>query len=130
MAEEYPALARAAQARHAAALARSAEAIRRLDSDGADISFVSVARAAGVARSWLYRQAELRTQIEKLRAVPARRRRVPAAQRVTGESLSRQVEALKLEASRLRDENRALRDQLARRLGSDRQSAVGGGHLR
>jgi len=130
MSEEPRSLARAAQARHAAALARSAEALRRLDHDGQAISFVTVAKAAGVSRSWLYRQPELRSQIERLRSAPARRRRVPLAQRVSDESLRGQLEALRLEANRLRQDNRVLRDQLARRLGSDRQSALGGGHLR
>lgn len=122
-------LARAARARHAAALSRTREVLRRLDRDGEPISFAAVAKAASVSRQWLYRQAELRAEIERLRTGQPRARRVPVAQRGSSESLRHRIEAMREEAARLRRENQALRDQLARKLGAERQSALGGRHL-
>ena len=123
-------LADAARRRHAAAMHRAIEALRRLDRTGQVISFATVAKAAGVSRSWLYRQPQLRSQIERLRASakPNQRRQVPSAQRVSTESLQRRVEALREQATRLTRENQALRDQLARKLGADRLAALGGTH--
>ena len=46
---------------------RAVEALRRLDAAGEPVTFISVARAAGVSRSWLYRQGDLRAEIERLR---------------------------------------------------------------
>jgi predicted RNase H-like nuclease (RuvC/YqgF family) len=125
-------LAQAAQAKHAAAIQRAQEALRQLDRTGQPISFAAVAQAASVSRSWLYRQPALRTQIERLRATqrPRSHRQVPAAQRATIDSLHHRIEALQEEASRLRQENRALRDERARKLGAARQAALGGGHIR
>jgi uncharacterized protein DUF6262 len=132
MADNSHCLAQAAQAKHAAAIQRARDALRQLDHSGQPITFGAMAQAASVSRSWLYRQPELRNQIERLRAIqrPRSGRQVPAAQRATAESFHRRIEALQQQASQLRQENRALRDQLARRLGADRQAALGGRHLR
>lgn len=129
MAEIPEQLARAAQVRHAAAVARTREVLRWLDHDGEPVSFAAVAKAASVSRQWLYRQAELRAEIERLRVGQPRARRVPVAQRASAESLRHRIEAMREEATRLRRENQALRDQLARKLGAERQSALGGRHL-
>jgi hypothetical protein len=124
-------LAQAARKRHAAALQRATDALRRLDRAGAEISFVTVARQAGVSRSWLYRQPELRAQVERLRAKtqPHQRRQVPAAQQASAESLQHRIDALREQAARLTRENHDLRDQLARKLGADRLAALGGRQL-
>jgi Family of unknown function (DUF6262) len=68
MAENYEPLVKAAHARHAAATDRANQALRRLDRHGEEISFSAVAKAALVSRSWLYRQPQLRAQIERLRS--------------------------------------------------------------
>lgn len=119
-------LLRAAQAKHAAAIQRAHQALRRLDRAGQPITFSSVAQAASVHRSWLYRQPELRAQIERLRAnqQPRSPRQVPAAQRASTQSHRERTEALRQESARLRQENQTLRDQLARALGAQRQAAV------
>jgi Family of unknown function (DUF6262) len=131
MAENYEPLVKAAHARHAAATDRANQALRRLDRHGEEISFSAVAKAALVSRSWLYRQPQLRAQIERLRSThrPAPRRQVPAAQQASPASLLRRVEALQEQATRLSTENQALRDQLARKLGTDRHAALGRTHL-
>ena len=118
-------LLQAAQAKHAAALQRTQEALRRLDRSGQPITFSSVAQAACVHRSWLYRQPQLRAQIERLRAdqQPRSQRQVPAAQRASTQSLRERLEALHQEAARLRQDNQALRDYISRVLGAQRQAA-------
>jgi TolA-binding protein len=122
-------LARLARSRKASAMARATAALRRMEREGEPISFVAVAKAASVSRNWLYHHPELRAEIERLRASQPRARRVPTAQRASIESLRHRIEALREEAARLRRQNQLLRDQLARKLGAERQSALGGGHL-
>jgi hypothetical protein len=68
----------AAQARHAATLRRAEVALRALASRGEAVSLRGLAAAAGVSRSWLYRQPELREEVERLRRrTPAHKRSVP-----------------------------------------------------
>lgn len=123
-------LLQAAQAKHASTLRRAQEALRRLDRTGQPITFSSVAQAANVHRSWLYRQPDLRAQIQRLRADPPPRshHQVPAAQRATTESLRERIETLRREAARLRHENQTLSDQLSRALGLQRQPGPNPGH--
>jgi len=61
------ALRQAAQAKRQAAVTRTETAIRALIKSKQDISFRSVARAAGVSLDFLYGNDDLRTRIEKLR---------------------------------------------------------------
>ena len=44
----------AASRRHELARSKAIRAVRELDAAGATVTFESVARAAGVSRSWLY----------------------------------------------------------------------------
>lgn len=46
---------------------RAVAALRRMDTTGQRITFDAVARQAGVSRSWLYTQDDLRAEIERLR---------------------------------------------------------------
>ena len=46
---------------------RAVTALRRMDGTGQRITFDAVSRAAGVSRSWLYAQDDLRAEIERLR---------------------------------------------------------------
>jgi AraC-like DNA-binding protein len=112
-------LRRAAAARHDATLDRARHAIAELDRSGHTVTIASVARAAHVSRSWLYRQPELRETIGRLRTVAAPPTN-PVAQRATPESIRQRLDATRQEIHRLRAENAALRDQLARTLGQQR----------
>ena len=83
------------------------------------------AAMAGVSRSWLYKQPELRAQVDLLRGqrpvgMDSRR----DAQRATADSLRQQVQTCRDEITRLRADNEQLRHQLARRLGDDRVAAI------
>lgn len=118
-------LLHAAAARHHNAVVSATAAIQELDRAGTPVTFQAVATAAGVSRSWLHRNPDMRAQIEHLRASSAGTAPgVPARERASRESLRGQLEALRLELADLRRDNNALRDQLARRLGQDRTTAT------
>jgi TolA-binding protein len=115
----------AAQARHAATLRRAEAALRALASRREVVSLRGLATAAGVSRSWLYRQPELRKEVERLRRrLPAHKHSMPSDQQATVESLRQQLRAYREEIARLRVENQALKDQVARDLGAARAASV------
>ncbi|WP_406191208.1 DUF6262 family protein [Streptomyces sp. NBC_01017] len=112
----------AARRRAAATRRRAVSALRRLDTTGGAITFETVAREAGVSRSWLYNQPDLRAEIERLRArhrVPGARS-VPDRQRASDASLLRRLEAATQRNRQLEEENRELRQALALALGERR----------
>jgi hypothetical protein len=102
---------------------RAVAALRRMNAAGTPITFDAVAREAGVSRAWLYTQSDLRTEIEQLRARSVRgtnNTAVPAQQRASDASLRRRLEAAIERNKRLEEDNRQLRDALARALGEQR----------
>jgi hypothetical protein len=106
---------------------RAVKALRRLDTTGAPVNFDTVAREAGVSRSWLYAQTDLRTEIQRLRerqrtasSTPA----VPDRQRATDTSLLRRLEAATERIRRLERDNRELREALAQALGEHRAANI------
>jgi hypothetical protein len=126
-------LIKAAQQRAELTRRRAVAALRRMDSTGKPITFESVAREAGVSRSWLYAQTDLRVEIERLRArhqtqpssaVP------PQRQRASDTSLLRRLEAATERIHRLERDNRELRDALAQALGEHRTSTILGASSR
>jgi Family of unknown function (DUF6262) len=126
-------IVQAARRRSHATRERAIRALRRLAAAGGPITFDSVARTAGVSRSWLYAQPDLRVEIGRLRAQqqPGRGRAssspaVPARQRASDASLRRRLEAVNAEIRRLRQENRELRERLAWTLGELRAAGLHG----
>lgn len=118
-------IVRAARQRHDRTVQRARTALRRLDRAGEPISFRTVAGAASVSRSWLYRDQPLRGEIERLRAAqPPAVVTLPSAQRASLESLQRRLEAAHDEIRRLRRDNAVLRDQAARLFGQRRSDAI------
>jgi len=116
-------LALAAARKHDATLARAGVALRELDRGGGVINFQAVARAAGVSRQWLYGQADLRREIEQLRATSANTApAVPARQRATEASLRQRIRSLLDENHRLRGESDGLRAELALAYGERRDA--------
>ncbi|MFI6688497.1 DUF6262 family protein [Streptomyces sp. NPDC050485] len=117
----------AARCRAAATRDRAVAALRRMDASGQPVSFDAVAREAGVSRSWLYTQSDLRTEIDRLRErhgpAPSAPQ-VPERQRASDASLLRRLEAATARNRQLEAEVRELRDQLARTLGQQRAAAV------
>jgi hypothetical protein len=113
-------LRRAAAGRHDAATRRTIAVIDEFDRTGAAVTVAGVASAAGISRSWLYEQPELLAAAIQLRDRAADAAPVPAVQRASDESLRQRLDTARAEIERLRTENAALRDQVARALGAQR----------
>ncbi len=117
----------AAQRRTEQTRRRAVAALRRMDTAGTPITLDGLAREAGVSRSWLYTQHDLRTDIERLRRRhrPAARAAVPPErQRATETSLLRRLQAATERIHRLEHDNHQLRDALARALGEHRATDI------
>jgi len=113
-------LAQANARRHQAALQAARHAIKQLQHQGQAVNFSTVAQSAGVSRAWLYRQDQLRDLISRQRAIKPSPARRATAHRATADSLRQRLDAARAEITRLRAENRTLREQLARHLGLQR----------
>jgi Family of unknown function (DUF6262) len=93
---------------------RVRSALRELDSQAAAVTFAAVAERARVSRAFLYQHAELRSQIEALRAADADApARVPVRQRASDASLRARLRAALDEGQRRREEIARLREELA-----------------
>jgi len=123
-------LALAAQRKSHDAIARARSALRAMHDAGAPITFQGVAQHAGVSRQWLYKNAELRAEIDKLRGHQTGPRRVPVAQRASDASQRQRNATLTAENKRLRAENTELKDELATLLGERRLANVKRGAFR
>ncbi len=117
-------LAAAARQRHELTRSKAIQALRELDRDGAAVTFESVARHAGVSRSWLYSQSDIRTEVERLRRAARRSPSppIPAGQRASDASLLARLESAQERNRTLTAENQRLRRQLAHALGDRRTS--------
>ena len=124
-------LAAAARNRAEQTRTRAIRALRRLDQTGTAITFEAVAREAGVSRSWLYGQADLRDQIQTLRArhqpTPPTPR-PPQRQAASQTSLLRRLHAATERIRRLEADNHQLRQALTEALGAIRAARVTGQH--
>jgi aspartate/tyrosine/aromatic aminotransferase len=112
----------AAQRKRDATLARARRALAELADKGAQITFQSVARHAGVTRQWLYEQPELRAQIEQLRSQLADG--VPARQRSSDASLQQRLRTVLDDNAALRSQVRELKHELALAYGAHRAPAA------
>lgn len=119
-ADNYSHLAAAATRRSANTRQAAVETLRRLDAAGTPITFTLIASEAGVSRSWLYRDRQIRAEIERLRTTTRKPTITPATQRATDASLRERIETLLDDNRSLRQENRHLREQIATLLGRQR----------
>jgi Family of unknown function (DUF6262) len=104
----------ASAAKRRDARARVTRALHAMQRAGEPISFLAVARRAGVSRTYLYDEPELRAQIGQLRGDgPPRAGGVPSPERASERSLLARNRALLEENQRLREEIGALKGQLA-----------------
>ena len=114
----------AAKQRSELTRAKAVQAIRQFERTGAPVTFETIAHSAGVSRSWLYGQADLRVEIERLRkssvTTPSP---VPARQRTSDASLLARLQAALEQCRKLAAENERLRRQLACALGERRAFA-------
>jgi hypothetical protein len=122
-----------AKRRHELTRAKAIQAIRELDRAGTPVTFAAIAGQAGVSRSWLYSQPDIRDQIQQLRDTTGRSPTspVPPSQQASDASLLRRIEAahaerkqLLEERTRLMQERDRLRRQVARMLGEQRQAGT------
>ncbi len=108
---------------------RAETAIARIADAGTPITFETVAREAGVSRSWLYAQPDLRANIDRLRQqTPARTApaTTPQQQHASDASLLRRLEAATDRIRRLEQDNRELKAALERALGQNRTADITG----
>ena len=116
-------LTTAARRRHENTRAKAIAALHELDHAGAVLTFESVARHAGVSRSWLYTQTDIKDEIHRLRDLnhPNRHPTPPRNEPATPpcDSVSRSRNRRNRE---LADENQRLRRQLACALGQLREN--------
>ena len=122
-------LIEAARQRSSQTRRRAEAAIVRLTAADTAVTFDSVAREAGVSRSWLYAQTDLRTEIARLRERSQERTSPvapPERQRASETSLLRRLEAATDRIRGLEQENRELKDALAQALGHNREANITG----
>jgi small-conductance mechanosensitive channel len=114
----------AAHQRRELTRAKAIKTLRELDRSGTPITFAVVAGAAGVSRSWLYTQPDIRAEIQQLRETTRRTPTpaIPAAQRTTNASAQARLQAAIQRNRALAEDNQRLRRQLAQALGEQRQA--------
>jgi hypothetical protein len=117
-------LTNAARQRHEHTRAKAIAAMHELDQSGAVLTFESVARHAGVSRSWIYTQTDIKDEIRRLRDQGRRQTStpVPSRQRASDDSLRQRLEIANRRNRELDDENKKLRRQLAHALGQLRDT--------
>lgn len=112
---------------------RALAALQRLEAAGDPINYEILAREAGVSRSWLYTQADLRVEIDRLRhrhkiAGPAPT--TPQRQSASNESLLRRLQSATDRIRQIEHDNSQLRDALARAIGTARNAQIAPGPTR
>ena len=119
-------LTTAARQRHEHTRAKAIAAMHELDRAGALLTFESVARHAGVSRSWIYTQTDIKDEIRRLRDLNRRQPStpIPAPQRASDDSLRQRLEIANRRNRELADENQRLRRQLAHALGQLRDNGA------
>lgn len=104
-------LQKAALARSERKRRKAVETLDRLQRDGESVTVAGLARAAGVARSWIYTQPDLLARINtehlSTRQAPTDRKRA------SDESWQRRIDLAHQRIQALAEENRQLRAQLA-----------------
>ena len=114
----------AARQRHELTRAKALAALHELDRAGTAITFNTVADNAGVSRSWLYAQTDIKDEIQRLRArnQPRKAPTIPVRQQASDESLRQRLDIALRRNRQLADENQRLRRQLAIALGHNRDT--------
>jgi len=104
----------AAQRRRADTLQRAHKALQDLGETGQQRTVTQIAAHAGVSRSWLYAQPELRDQLRQLTAISETAESAPTrTERGSDASLRRRLALAHERIRELDDKNRHLRDQIA-----------------
>ncbi len=104
-------LAIAAQRKRQEALDKVEQGIQKLVKERKVINFNTVAQASGVSKAWLYKESEIKTRIEHLRANNSKTKEIPLKQKSSDASKDAIIKTLKERIKKLEAENRGLRDQ-------------------
>ena len=99
----------AARSKCEATRRRALAALAKFEADGTRVTVSVLAKAACVARSWIYTQPDL---MERIAATPEHPTK-PASTRTTDESWQRRLERAHQRIKDLTEENKKLRTQLA-----------------
>lgn len=123
-------LVEAAQRRRNDTLERARQALQELGETDQRRTVMQVAAHAGVSRSWLYAQPELRDQLRRLTAISEPAASVPAQiERGSDASLRKRLTLAHERIRELDDENRQLRSQIALLHGQLRANRVANTHV-
>ncbi|GAB4914235.1 transposase [Mycobacterium avium subsp. hominissuis] len=118
-------LVAAAQRRRTDTLERAQRALQELADAGARRTVVQIAAHAGVSRSWLYAQPELRDQLRRLTTISETANLAPTqTERASDASLRRRLALANERIRELDRENRQLRSQVAHLHGQRRASRI------
>lgn len=117
-------LADHARARHEQTLQQAQTALADMVKNGETITISRLASKAGVSRSWIYTQPDLRSKIEQAQQDTRSTSRAPAGSQASAESLKRRLELAHQTLARLRAENLQLKQDLARVHGQLRQATT------
>jgi len=104
-------LAIAAQKKRQEALEKVKRGIQKLIKEEKVINFNTVAQASGVSKAWLYKELEIKAQIEHLRTNNSKTKEIPPKQKSSDASKDAIIKTLKERIKKLEAENRGLRDQ-------------------
>ena len=116
----------AARRRSEDTLTRASTTLDKLAGAGEEVTVALVARHAKVSRSWLYTRPELLERIDAIRRQQPRIRPghgLPVSQQATATSLQRRLELAHKCIDRLIEQNRCLRDELARSYARQREQS-------
>jgi hypothetical protein len=120
-------LVAAAQRRRADTLERARQALQELGEIGQRHTIMQIAAHAGVSRSWLYAQPELRDQLRRLTAISETAESAPArVERGSDASLRQRLTLAHERIRELDDDDRKLRNQIALLHGQLRANRIAG----
>lgn len=104
----------AAQRRRADTIQRARKALQDIGETGQQRTVTQIAAHAGVSRSWLYAQPELRERLRQLTATPQpAESTAPQVERSSEASLHQRLTLAHERIRELDNDNRHLRDQIA-----------------
>ena len=123
-------LVAAAERRRADTLERARHALQELGETGERRTVMQIAAHAGVSRSWLYAQPELRDQLRRLTAISETAESTAARiERGSDASLRQRLTLAHERIRELDDENRQLRNQIALLHGQLRANRIADTHV-
>ena len=123
-------LVAAAQRRRTDTFERARQALQELGETGQRRTVMQIAAHAGVSRSWLYAQPELRDQLRRLTAISETAESAPAQiERGSDASLRQRLTLAHQRIRELDEENRQMRDQIALLHGQVRANRIATTHV-